>query len=487
MSVRLIYGIPAAALFLLLPLTGVSSQTIGLQEAENLAIDNNFELKSLRMELRINNEAMKGKYRDFFPSVSFSYRHGRSIAERNLDNSNYSVQMSVTQPVYDSGRRELAYEISQITTRMSMEKYKTVRAQLQFKVRGAYLEIQKKRDFLSLSEKSLENSKLLLEKAEVEHRQGVITEIDYREIKNENEKRVLDLTKTEDDLRDAYNDFYFLLNIHDQFHPELRHLKLYNIEPTVPSVSVGDLIDVALKSRTDYREAQLAVDRETKEYLISKYSSLPQISITGSYGRSGEVWPPTNHEWGLGVNFSFDFLGNSVSSDTTYNSSQNNQSKGYSTGGSLNLYDNPLWKQDRLQKALNLKKGQRGKKELNYQIESTIQRLYRDILQSQKNLKLADEITAIQERRHEIERRKFSLGEISLHDYFREELRLNENRLKLIQERVDYVLSINKLELEMGLDIDSLKFFDMNTLMDDAKMDGSLPGWASKTVIKPSN
>jgi len=475
----------------LLIFTGtVSAKDIGLKEAEELAIENSDELKALRAEKEINGESVKAKLRDFFPSVSFSYRHSRNVAERELDNGNYSVQMSVSQPIYDSGRKNLAYEISRINFKLADAKYRTAKNQLQFQIRKAYLDIQKKRENLSLIAAGLENAESLLKKSEVEHKLGIITEIDYREIKNEYEKRLLSLEQNRAELNDTLTDFYYLLDSQETGeHPTLRHLNLYDAKFNEITITEEELIQIAMQNRIDLKESQLTVARQAKEYMIAEYSALPVISLTGHYGKSGERWPPESIEWGVGFNFSMSLFGNSVNNDFNYNSSRSDTTRGYTNGGSLNIYDDPLWKQTRLQKTLDLNRAKQKKEELIFNVSNKISRIRRNLTERKRSLDLADEIAAIQERRHEIEKYRYSVGEISLHDYFQEELRLNENRLKLIQERVDYILNVNQLELEIGLELDQLQLTEVKEyLPEESKEFLPPPGWTPKTVITgPAN
>jgi outer membrane protein TolC len=77
-------GIGLFALLFLLTST-VSAQdvrTITLQEAINIALENNFQLKQAENNLKLSNESIKSEYADFAPSVTSSFSGSRSTGQQ---------------------------------------------------------------------------------------------------------------------------------------------------------------------------------------------------------------------------------------------------------------------------------------------------------------------------------------------------------------------------------------------------------------------
>ena len=442
-------------------ITAGGRNEIGLKEIETIGIENNFNLKAIRSEMAIHNEIIKSKFRDFFPAAAVSYRNARNIAERDLDSGSQSIQLSITQPLYDSGRKHLNYEISRLNLRLTAEKYRSEKNRLRFSIRKSYMSIQQKREIIDLLRKNLLEAESLLKRSKNEYDLGIITEIDYLEINNEYRKRGLILKQNIAEHNDALNDLFFLLNKNQFRNAEIKRIDFNNIIFKDLNKSDEEIITIAEQNSIRIKEAKISEYREQKEYLISKYSYLPLISVTGHIGKNGEKWPLQNFEWGVGVNVSLNFFGNSISNTAAYRTSKNGASRGYSTDTSLNIYDNPSWKQSMRENELSLAKSRELNFETRHAVQTAIKRLLRSIKERETALKLAEEITVIQKRRVDIEKEKYLLGEISLHDYLREELNLNDSSLNLIRERADCILNINQLEMEMGIDLDSLHLYDI--------------------------
>ncbi|MBI3395477.1 MAG: TolC family protein, partial [Spirochaetia bacterium] len=87
---------------------------IGLKDAEQIAIDNSMDLRLLQVEAAALEKSRNQKLRDFFPQASVSYRQNRVVAQRDFDNGTHSVQMQLSQPIYDGGKSQINLEIADI-------------------------------------------------------------------------------------------------------------------------------------------------------------------------------------------------------------------------------------------------------------------------------------------------------------------------------------------------------------------------------------
>ncbi len=474
----------------LLPIFGAVSpiwgRRLGLKEAEQVALTNSFELRMLRAERGIADQNIKGKFRDFFPTVSVSYRQNRTVARRDFDQGRYSVQLSVSQPVYDGGRSKLAYEIAKIDARMARSQYWQNTNQLRFQVRQGFLKLQQQRGNISVSRASMESARALKIRSSMERKQGEITELDYREVENEFTRRVLTLKQEEETYKDGLIDFKNLLRLPEEGVPDIALLDLYGLEVAALKFNPDDLYDLAVKNRPDVKQAKIDEARSRREFLITKYSYLPNVSLTGNYGKTGEEWPPRSTEWGVGINFTFNFLGNTLRNDAQLQRSRDNTSRGISTSGNLDIYSNAAWQQPHMQNQIQLMRNKQKKADLIRDIRLQIARAHRGIEDKQKALRLSDESLAIRELRNQVERRRMIMGELSLSEYLEEEIKLIQARLQLIQERVDFALSINQLEMDLGLELDTLEMLNFAELKPEEEEEGIRRLWLPKTnILKP--
>jgi len=478
---------------LALPARAGDARVIGLHDAEDIAVGNSFDLRSLRMERAIANETLDARFRDFFPSLSLSYRRNRVVAPRNFDNGTHSVQVSVSQPVYDGGRTSLSYEIAEIDVALARERFEEQSNQLLFQVREAYLRLLQERENISIAEASLASAAQALRRSRVERRQGVVTELDFREIETEHERRVLELRQQKDAYRDGLEDFRLQLRLPQDEAFEISRLDLLELKINELELSAEEIYQLALENRSDVRQARIDLMRSRKEYLLAKYDWLPTVSLTGSYGRTGEEWPPTNTEWSVGVNFTVRAFGHTVNSDVQSTRSQNETSRGVSSSAQWNVYDNAGWREPRMRSELALAQAKDRNDQLRKQIRNEAERLKRGFYDQQRQLDISDQNLAVREQRFKVQRARYYNGEISVTEYLEEELRLIEARLGLVQSRIELILAGNQIELGLGLPIDSLNLVQINELNPEEQeqqterqsgVDGRARSWTPRTELQ---
>lgn len=469
---------------------------LGLKDAERIAETNNFDLRILNMERDIAEDAVDARVRDFFPSLSFSYRRNRTIAQRDFDNGNHSLQVSLSQPVFDGGRTQLAHEVSKIDARLARERIIESKNQLRFQVRQQYLQLVQEKENISIAQAAFDSASATLDRANVERRQGAITELDYQEIRTEFDRRNLELEQRTAAYDNGRVDFTTLLRVTvdpELKPPDVKGLDLFKVKVNEFELSTDELYNIAMNSRSDVRQSKIDVMRSRREYLITKYDWLPTVSLTGNYGKSGEEWPPTNTEWGVGINFTFRVFGNTISTDAQELRTQNETGRGYSTSGQWNVYDNAAWQEPHKRNTIQLMQARDRKKQLADTVRVEVVRLRRAFYDRRREMELADRSLAVREQRFRIEKVRFRNGEISVSDYLESELELIQARLDLVAGRVNMILAANQTEIDLGLPIDSLKLVDVVEIDDENsddsqnKNDPANSGYRTRTKLNLPN
>ncbi|MCR9145510.1 MAG: TolC family protein [bacterium] len=468
---------------------------LGLADAERIAESNNFDLRVLNMERDIAEDTVDARFRDYFPSLSFSYRRNRTIARRDFDNGNHSLQVSLSQPVFDGGRTQLAHEVSKIDARLARERITESKNQLRFQVRQQYLQLVQEKENISIARAAYESARATLDRATVENRQGAITELDFQEIRTEYDRRGLELEQRVEAYENGRVDFAQLLRVSVDpeldNRPDVKGLDLFRVRVNEFSMSIDELYNIAMESRPDVRQAKIDVMRSRREYLITKYDWLPTVSLTGNYGKSGEEWPPTNTEWGVGINFTFRVFGNTISTDAQELRTQNETGRGYSSSGQWNVYDNAAWEEPHKRNTIELMQARDRKQQLADTVRVEVTRLRRAFYDRRREMELADRSLAVREQRFRIEQLRFRNGEISVSDYLESELELIQARLDLVAGRVNMILAANQTEIDLGLPLDSLKLVDIAEIgSEDSQLEpgeGVSSGYRTHTKLKLPN
>ena len=482
MKLNIIKGAVITMAFLLS--ASSEAETLSLGDAEQMALRNNVELKVLRLERKISQESVRERIRAFFPSVSFSYRQNRTIAQREFDNGTYSVQMNVSQPIFDGGKSKLAYEMAKYDQKMLMQKYRQTINQTVFQVRQAFIKLQQSRANVTVARAGFESAWILKEKAELEGKQGVSSLLDLREVQNEFHGRELKLKRESQAYTDQLEDFAMLLNLPPNKIPKPAILDLYRLNIKDLHIGEAELYGLAIRNNQELKQARLQFLRSQKEYNMTRYGFLPKIALTGHYGKTGDEWPPKTTEWGVGFNISFNVFGSKLSNDGAVNRSKNETTKGASAGGQLEPLSSVSFRTPYYKSAGALMKTRKQYRDAKRKLSIQVRRLHNEIKHKKRELRIADEQLAIRELRFKTERLKYMNGDLPVHKLFEEETELIGARLNLIEQRVGYALSVNQLELSLGVDIDTLGIINFKDItVEEADEELIKKSWLPRTQI----
>lgn len=461
--------------------------TITLAAAEKMAERGSFELRALRIEGAVAKETSHERLRAFFPDVSVAYRQNRTVAQREFDNGDYSVQLNVSQPVYDGGRTSLAYEASRIAQGLARQKLYDAREALRLKVRETYLAILQLQARASVAAQAVESARFLFRMGRLEHKQGTLTLLDLRERANEYEQRTLALRREEESVANKLTEFALLLQLpeEERLIPETLDLFKLRMADRLPATDV--LLQLAQKNHPRLRQFRMDLAQKRKQHLITEYDYLPSVALTGRYGRTGDTWPPRTIEWGVGFSLSFNLWGSTLSNDAVSNRTEGDVSRGLSAGGRLNLYDNPGYRSAKLSAAADLLRARQALRDLQRSLQHEVGRALRELRLRSNELRLADEEVALRELRHKVDRHRFRLGEMPYRDFLEEERRLIESRNALAEKRTEMILSINRTEVSLGLALDQLGLINWADVRGGRNAPDTIRRiWKPRTRLRPN-
>ncbi len=427
-----------------------------LQEAEQVVLENSVEMKTTRMEIESAGIKTRARIRDMLPSLNFSYNQNRSIANREYDTASYSTQVSISQPIYDGGRRYTAYEIATIDEKIARMQLATSHNELLLKTRQTYFELLIMLDQISLAKTNLNNVVFLKQQSEVENRQKSIPELEYREIQNEYQKRLLAVDNAITQYKYKLGEFAAMMRMSPEQVAGITPFDINKIELRKERILSLDLAAEMQNSNPELVKVRYQLLSARKQYLSTRYPWLPVVSVNASYGKSGNEWPPTQIQYGVGLSLSFKVFGNSVNTSLNKNSSNGGNTQGYSGQSSVGVYDDPQWSLQSLNDKIKLVKTDDQYRTAVRKIQNEAAKMAADFRQLLGEVAILEKTVEINENRFKVETERYRIGEITYNDLLIVEGRLQENRLSLMQKRAELVLLPSKLEVTMGVPVDSL-------------------------------
>ncbi|HET8864743.1 MAG TPA: TolC family protein [Gracilimonas sp.] len=286
-------------------------RTITIQEAIEIALENNYQLKQAKNNLELSEYNIKSEYADFLPSVSGGFngsrRTGRQFVPdvvdfRDVTSQSISGNLSASIPIFNGFENIYSLKASEQSKLSDEESLQRAKEQVIFNTASNYLGVLLDRELLEIRKENLENSQMQLEQVQAQVEVGSRPTVDLYNQEAQVANQELLLTQQENALKfseillirqlqiDPLGEYEFIVpDIESNINREI-----------VERYSLSELIDQALLNRSDLKSSM--ADIRTLEYQlkITKNNLLP--SISGSAGLSTSY---SDQYTVLGENISF--------------------------------------------------------------------------------------------------------------------------------------------------------------------------------------
>ena len=282
---RLLSSTLFALLFLVTStLSAQDVRTISLQEAIDIALENNYQLKQAENNLALSNENIKSEYADFAPSITSSLSGSRStgqqfIADRlsepglnpfvDVTSQSFSGRLSANLTIFDGFNNINSLRASEQSKLSSEESLQRAREQVIFNAASRYLQVLLDGQLLEIAQENLENSQQQLEQvtAQVE-----VAADELSVTQQENSLKFSKLVLVRQLQIDPLGNYEFVV---PETQTEVREAENMNY-------SLSELIDQAILNRSDLK-SEIADIRVLEYQLdIAKGSLYPSVSASAS-------------------------------------------------------------------------------------------------------------------------------------------------------------------------------------------------------------
>lgn len=285
--------------FLIIPLaTFAQTEQITLQEAIDIALENNYLLKQAENNLDLTEHNIKSEYADFLPSVSGRLSGSRTAGQQFIfdrfsegldpfvDVTSEAVSGSVGADItiFDGFNNINSLRASQQVQISREESLRRARENVIFNTASRYLQVLLDIQLLEIAEENLVTSQRQLEQVRAQVDVGSRPTVDLYNQEAQVANDELTVTQRENSLNiselflvrqlqiDPLGDYEFVIpDISDN--QEATTLAMYNL---------GDLIDEALMNRSDIKSEVADINNLRYQLKIARGSLFPTISASAS-------------------------------------------------------------------------------------------------------------------------------------------------------------------------------------------------------------
>ncbi len=277
------------------------SRTISLQEAVEISLENNYQLKQAKNNLDLANESIKSNYADFAPTITSSLSGSRStgqqfIADRlsepglnpfvNVTSKSVSGRISANITIFDGFNNINSLRSSKQSKISAEESYQRAKEQVIFNTASRYLQVLLDMELLDIAKENLKNSQQQLEQVKAQVEVGSRPSVDLFNQEAQLANDELTVTQRENSLK--FNKLVLVRQL------QIDPLGNYNFvvpeaefsEESAGSkeLTLSELIDQALLNRSDIRSEVANIRSLQLNLEVAKGSLYPTLS--GSYGLS---------------------------------------------------------------------------------------------------------------------------------------------------------------------------------------------------------
>lgn len=301
--------------------TAQTTQRITIDEAIDIALENNFQLRQAENNLDLAEKNIIGEYADFAPTLngnlSGSSSEGQQfIAEINTFGNfiNNSVRggLNVGLPIFNGFENIRSLRSSQLNKQSREENLRRARETVIFNTASGFLQVILDRELLEIARQNLETSRKQLEQIKAQVEVGTRPSVDQfnqeatvanNELEVTNRENALELSRIQLIRQmqiDPLGDYEFVI---PKANPDELDPNLYNL---------NKLVDTALENRADINSQELAIKIQEYQVKIARGAMLPSVNLNAGISSSysdqsrNRVPDPNNPGQSISVPISFE-------------------------------------------------------------------------------------------------------------------------------------------------------------------------------------
>lgn len=401
----LVLGLP-----LLLRAQNNSVETITLEEAIDLAVENNYQLKRARNNLDLTEYEEFSAKADFLPSVSGningSKRVGRQFNQNTVSFNNFTINrmsssLDATLPIFTGFQNINNLRSSEYSTESQEETVKRVKEDVIFETASRYLQVLLDKELLQIAQENLESSRKQLEQVQAQVEVGSRPSVDLYNQEATVANNELEVTNRENNLQISRIQLVRTLQIDPLKQYEFSTPDISPDQLTPREYQLRELVNAALENRSDLQSARLNIKAIEHQLKATKGSLFPSLSFN------------------IGISSSYsnqNFVPGSREQLESFNDQFFDQNVNRSLGLSLNIpiFDNFNRRTNVQSQLINYRNQQLSLENTELQVVQEVNQAYTDYQAVIKQLDATQKALRAAERSYETEKERYNVGATTL-------------------------------------------------------------------------
>lgn len=288
-------GILLLLLCLATALPARAQQEITLQEAIDIALENNYQLKQAENNLELAEEQVFSEKADFLPSINASMSGNRNVGqtfnnitlqyeERTSNSINGSLSASL--PIFQGFNNILSLRQSRSNRASQQANMERSRQTVIFNTASQYLQVLVNQELLEISRQTLQTSRKQLEQVKAQVEVGEVPAVDQYNQEATVASNELSVIQQENTLEQSRLALIRTLQLDPLEEYEFQIPDVSESDITPRNYDLGSLIEEALDSRADLEAQRMTIEANKLNLEMTRWSLYPSISASASIGSS---------------------------------------------------------------------------------------------------------------------------------------------------------------------------------------------------------
>ncbi|MFH5831186.1 TolC family protein [Halalkalibaculum sp. DA3122] len=400
----LIVGMP-----LLLHAQDTSPEMISLEEAIELAIENNYQLKQARNDLDLAEYQEFSAKADFLPSVSASLsgnkRVGRQFNQTTGDFGDFTINgfssnLNTSIPLFTGFQNINNLRSSQYSSESQEETVQRVKENVIFDTASRYLQVLLDKELLQIANENLASSRKQLEQVQAQVEVGSRPSVDLYNQEATVANNELEVTNRENALQISRLQLIRTLQIDPLGQYEFSIPDIGAEDLTPREYQLQALVDAALENRSDLQSARLNIKAIEHQLKATKGSLYPSLNFSASLSSN---YNDQNFDRATGelVGFQDQFFDQNL-----------NRSLGLSVN--IPIFDNFNRRTNVQSQLISYRNQQLSLENTELQVVQEVNQAYTDYQAVIKQLEATEKSLRAAERSYETERERYNVGATTL-------------------------------------------------------------------------
>ena len=417
------------SLFLLaIPLMGYAqTQTITLEEAVNIALENNYQLKQAENNLSLAETQVFSAKADYLPSLNSSFNGSRNVGRQFIqedlsfdDRTTYGMSgnLNANLTIFDGFRNISNLRGAQANKLSQEENLNRMRESIIFNTASRFLQVAVDEELMKIAEATLKASQSQLEQIDAQVEVGSRPTVDLYNQEATVANDELSLIQRENALSVSIAQLLRVMQDDSIEDIDIEMPAIDDMSLAPQELDLQSLIEAALSSRSDYAAQEYAIIDNEMSQKIARSALLPTLSASaGISGRYSDQFidPVTREVSSFGDQF-FD------------------QNVNRSLGLSLQIPLFNRWNnKTNIESAkIQLKNSRLQLDNIRFQISEEVRQAYSDYLSLSKELESSERALIAAERALETEQQRYEVGATTL-------IELNQANANFVQAQSNRV------------------------------------------------